>query len=85
MKGISGLEIWLLKWIVAPFIGAIMIFDFYNNSQSIDQCEQTCHDQGYVDFKHKSGGKMGSSRCYCLTEEDVPNKSKKATIGKQVF
>ena len=85
MKDISGLEVWLFQWIVAPFIGAILIFDFYMNSQSIDRCENICHDQGYADFKHKSGGKFGSASCFCLTEEQVADKSKFSKIGKQVF
>lgn len=85
MKDISDLEIWLLKWIVAPFIGAILIFSLYQSSRSINQCKQACHDQGYADFKYKSGGNFGDTSCFCLTEEQVPDKNKFTKIGKQVF
>ena len=84
-EAITGVEVFLLKWIVAPFIGALLIFTLYINSQSIDKCQTVCQEKGYADFKHYAKPKFGSARCYCLTTEEVPNKDKVMNLGNRVF
>ena len=66
----TPIEIWILKWIVAPFMGVLLLYGFISNSKSINECETRCIDRGYVDFRHQASGKMTSSACYCLTEEE---------------
>jgi len=70
----TGLEIWILKWIVAPFIAVILLVSFIGNSNSINRCEARCTERGYADFRHVGSGVMTRRACYCLTEEESKEK-----------
>lgn len=85
MNDITNLEIWILKWIVAPFITVILVFSLFMNSQALNRCEKTCHDQGFADFKYYGRGKHGGGHCYCLTAEQAPDKDKQMKLGTKIF
>lgn len=81
----TDINYWLVKWIVLPFMISIVLIGLFANSSSIDRCEAACQKQGYADFKHKAAPRLGSSSCYCLTEEQIPDKDKYSIIGVKVF
>ncbi len=66
----TPIEEGILKWVVAPFIVILLLTMFISNSNSINECEARCIDRGYADFRHRATGKMTSSACYCLTEDE---------------
>jgi hypothetical protein len=69
----TSIEVWILKWIVAPFIAILLISGLVRNSSSIDECDSVCSNKGYADFRHRASGKRA---CYCLTEEESKVKNK---------